>query len=183
MAVFKSVNAVEKCSVKFMEDDPKLIFEMHCKVEDCEPVQAVYDKSACPHELLSKPGVLISAVATFPATVDDISFGLSKEHVRLRSFIDESKRKPSSSAAGKDPNATRPLLTELTLDSADFDKYQLSSDKIEVVFSLRDLKVPQSNTLVLGWCFEAITDADVLFWDEGDNRFLRSRYAARAHLH
>jgi cell cycle checkpoint control protein RAD9A len=150
MAVFKSVSTVEKCSVKFVEDDPKLVFEMHCKlgvkktyklnVEDCEAVQAVYDKSACAHELQAKPGVLISAVATFPSAIEDISFGLTKEHVRLKSYIDESKRKTTSSTS-KDPNAAKPLLTELTLDSADFDKYQLGSEKTEVVFSLRDLKV------------------------------------------
>jgi len=54
LAVFRSIINVEKCNIILDEKESRLVFDMLCKFgvkkvfkltyEDCEPIQAVYDK-------------------------------------------------------------------------------------------------------------------------------------------
>lgn len=162
--------------MKFTNDDPKLVFEMNCKmgksrlaflartydrlsgvkktyklnVEDCEPLQAVYSHENCPHKIVSRPKLLIDCIQNFAANIDEITLVLTRQWVRVKSFIDDQK---------SDDLAQKSLLTELNIDPQDFERFDLNADSVDLTFCLKEMKA------ILGFC-EVATQPISLFMDE-----------------
>lgn len=90
-AAFKSLVALEKtverCSIHVDLDDCRLVIRMHCKhaiikthrlhFEECETLQAVYDKSMAPNVIVGPPRLLSETLANFQPGQEEVSFQAS----------------------------------------------------------------------------------------------------------
>jgi cell cycle checkpoint control protein RAD9A len=170
MSVFRTINNVEKMMMRITEDtEAKLIFELSSRngikkttyklnIEDCEPLQAVYSHENCPHRLVSRAKLLVDSIANFTGPIEEISLILTKNYVKIRSYFEDQK---------KPELLTKTLQTELTLDTHDFEKYDLNCEHIELTFSLKEMKA------ILGFC-EVANQPIALYVDEGGKPLLLS---------
>jgi hypothetical protein len=117
-------------------------FELYCKfgvrktyeidVEESDPLQAVYSKESCPHKMQVTAHTLSMCLSNFPVSLEEITLVLSKDFVRVKSYVDNQKNESL---------LKKLLLTELTLSPGDFENYDFNADHdIELTFCLKEMK-------------------------------------------
>lgn len=101
LAVFKNINSIESCTITIDLVESKLVFDVACKygikriyklfLEDCPILQALYNRSFS-SRLIFKPGPLLEALQNnFNPALEEITMGVSRNFVKVSSFIDESR--------------------------------------------------------------------------------------------
>jgi hypothetical protein len=66
-------------------------------IEDCEPLQAVYSHESCPHKIISRAKLLVDSISNFTGPIEEISLILTKNYVKIRSFLMIRRNNASSS--------------------------------------------------------------------------------------
>jgi len=144
LAVFRSLNNVEKCTMSMRNDvdEDKLIFQLHCKMgvrktyklelQEGAPLTAITNHEACPNRLVILPKLLAESFGNFPHTLGEVTICLDNNTATIRSYIDDQK--------SGDDNTSVSLKTELRLPVDDFEKYEMGGDGVEVTFSLKETK-------------------------------------------
>lgn len=134
---------MDECNLYITEDDPTMVFEMKCKlgvkktyrlnVEDTNPINAIYNREACPNRITSRPKLFEDCLNSFHNSLLSVTMSLSRRYIKFKSYVD--------SDSGNTNLLNRKLETELTLDTNDFDKYILQGEnEIDLTFSLREMK-------------------------------------------
>lgn len=128
-----------------IESEAKLVLGMDCKlgvkktfklnIEDSNPIAASYSKEESAHRLIVRPKLMEDCVANFAANVTEVAVKFGRLDVHMKSTeegIEETSHDPTK----------KTLLTELTLNVKDFEKYELDpgADSFELIFSLRDTR-------------------------------------------
>uniref|UniRef100_UPI00398F7689 cell cycle checkpoint control protein RAD9A-like n=1 Tax=Pristiophorus japonicus TaxID=55135 RepID=UPI00398F7689 len=141
LAVFKSPasleKTVEKCKFAVGRDADQLVIQLQCKYgitkthnlsfQDCETLQAVYTKEACPNTLRAQPKLLTDTVMHFPSTLEEVTLDIHSRKVTFRNYIE-----PDS-----DPKKT--MLTEIVLTPLEFDDFCVQ-EEAEITFCLKELR-------------------------------------------
>lgn len=142
-AIFRSLQSVERCIIRLIEDDPKLVFEMECKfgarrvykfnVEEATLNCAIFDKINAGMHVTIKPKSLIDAMNNFSPNQEEIRWILQPTNVQLSSHFNE-VRLPASEIKNRAP-------VSLALDANDFERYELGiGRRVEFVSSLHDMR-------------------------------------------
>ncbi|XP_072354149.1 cell cycle checkpoint control protein RAD9A-like isoform X2 [Scyliorhinus torazame] len=141
LAVFKSPasleKTVEKCKMVLGRGSDHLVIQLLCKhgitkthnlsFQDCETLQAIYTKEACPNTLRAQPKLLADTVIHFPTTLEEVTLDCKSHRVTFRNYIE-----PDS-----DPKKT--MLTELALTVQEFDEFCIE-EECEITFCLKELR-------------------------------------------
>lgn len=141
ISVFKSLAAlertVEKCKLVLDGEDAKLGVQLTCRhgivksctlsFIECETLQAVYDKDSCTTHIHSQARVLSDAVLNFQLSQEEVTLSVSPRKTILRNYVDD------------EPDPGKAIHTMLTLQSEEFDVYDISGD-CEVTFCLKELR-------------------------------------------
>lgn len=100
-AVFHNINNAEKCTIRLDEDEQRLVFDLPCKrgikktsklaFEQCEPLQAIYQKDNCGNKIVARPKQLSDNLPNFHSHLDEITICLSKDGMRIKSYTDDAK--------------------------------------------------------------------------------------------
>ncbi|XP_045625079.1 cell cycle checkpoint control protein RAD9A-like [Procambarus clarkii] len=139
--VLKSIavleKTVERCKLTLDGDDAKLGLQLTCRhgivkscslpFIECETLQAVYDKTSCTNHIQSQSRVLSDAVLNFQLNQEEVTLCVSPEKTVLRNYVDD------------EPDPGKAIHTMLTLESGEFDDYNISSE-CEVTFCLKELR-------------------------------------------
>jgi len=147
--VFKNHKIVDKCVITAKAEEDTIAFDMNCKlgvkktyrldIEECEPMQAVYSKEQCPNKIVVQAQILSMSLNSFPAKLEEITLVLERDHVRLKSYMDN--------VAKHDDLRKKLFVTELVLNPTDFENYEFRSDRsIELAFCLKEIKA------IIGFC-------------------------------
>ncbi|XP_066504767.1 cell cycle checkpoint control protein RAD9A isoform X2 [Hoplias malabaricus] len=140
-AVFRSLSSlersVEKCRIQLNSEKSRLTITLHCKhgllkthnlsFQDCESLQAVFDKDSCANVLRAQPRAWVDAVLHFPPSLEEVSVSVSGERVWLRNHVED------------DADPARAMMTELCLSSEEFDHFAVSSDN-SITFCLKEFR-------------------------------------------
>jgi len=160
MTVFKSLanidKTVEKCRIALNMGEARLVFQMHCRhgivkthnlaFIECDSLQAVFSKDMCPNKITARPKLLCDAVLNFQTTQEEITLIVRPDFLALKNYTED------------EPDKTKVIHTELTLDPDEFDQYQVGVDT-EVTFCLKEMRAILAfvdiTDLPLGLHFEA----------------------------
>lgn len=140
-AVFKSLatleKTVEKCRIEWKPEKSQLTFTLHCKhgllkthnlsFQDCESLQAVFDKEHCPNVLRAQPRLLVDTVLHFPPSLEEVTVSVSGERLWLKNHVEE------------DNDQSKAMMTELCLSSEEFDHFVVSL-QTSITFCLKELR-------------------------------------------
>lgn len=140
-AVFRSLSTlektVEKCHIKLDEQTSRLTFTLHCKhgllkthnlsFQDCETLQAVFDKDSCANIFRAQPRLLVDTVAHFPPSLEEVTLSVSDERMWFRNHVEE------------DAEPSKAMLTELCLASDEFDHFAVQAHH-SITFCLKELR-------------------------------------------
>ncbi|XP_032074370.1 cell cycle checkpoint control protein RAD9A [Thamnophis elegans] len=142
LAVFRSIPAlektVEKCLMSLTPKTNRFRVQLHCKYgvvkthdlsfQECELLQAVFDKTQYAHLLRASPRLLADAVVHFPLNLAEVTLGASpKGKVTLRSYLEE-ETEPS-----------RMMVTEMCLSEDEFQTFHVKQE-IQVTFCLKEFR-------------------------------------------
>ncbi|KAK7138300.1 hypothetical protein R3I94_013811 [Phoxinus phoxinus] len=139
-AVFKSLSSldrsVEKCRIQLNSEKSRLTITLHCKhgllkthnlsFQDCESLQAVFDKESCANVLQAQPRLMVDTVLHFPPSQEEVTLSVSSDRVWLRNHVEDDA----------DPRA---MMTELSLSSEEFDHFAIST-QTSITFCLKELR-------------------------------------------
>ncbi|XP_059378063.1 cell cycle checkpoint control protein RAD9A-like [Carassius carassius] len=140
-AVFKSLasldRSVEKCRIHLNSEKSRLTITLHCKhgllkthnlsFQDCESLQAVFDKESCANVLQAQPRLMVDTVLHFPPSLEEVNLSVSSDRVWLRNHVED------------DADSLRAMMTELCLSSEEFDHFSVGS-QTSVTFCLKELR-------------------------------------------
>ncbi|XP_016411168.1 cell cycle checkpoint control protein RAD9A [Sinocyclocheilus rhinocerous] len=140
-AVFKSLasldRSVEKCRIQLNSETSRLTITLHCKhgllkthnlsFQDCESLQAVFDKESCANVLQAQPRLMVDTVLHFPPSLDEVNLSVSSDRVWLRNHVED------------DADSLRAMMTELCLSSEEFDHFAVGT-QTSVTFCLKELR-------------------------------------------
>uniref|UniRef100_UPI000D18CA72 cell cycle checkpoint control protein RAD9A n=1 Tax=Danio rerio TaxID=7955 RepID=UPI000D18CA72 len=140
-AVFKSLSSlersVEKCRIQLNSEKSRLTITLHCKhgllkthnlsFQDCESLQAVFDKESCTNVLQAQPRLMVDTVLHFPPSLEEVNLSVSSDRVWLRNHVED------------DADSSRAMMTELCLSSEEFDHFAISS-QTSITFCLKELR-------------------------------------------
>ncbi|XP_077091901.1 cell cycle checkpoint control protein RAD9A [Siphateles boraxobius] len=140
-AVFKSLSSldrsVEKCRIELNSEKSRLTITLHCKhgllkthnlsFQDCESLQAVFDKESCGNVLQAQPRLMVDTVLHFPPSQEEVNLSVSSDRVWLRNHVEE------------DADPSRAMMTELCLSSEEFDHFTIST-QTNITFCLKELR-------------------------------------------
>ncbi len=165
-AVFRAVSSVESCDVILGETENALDFVLHCKmgvekkyrlpVEETAAHKAIYNKIT-PHRIVSRPRTLQDCINNFHSGIEEITLVPLSHQLKLKSFVDDAA--PVGRGLKVETNSV--LLTELVVESADFDLYSVRPGAQELTFSLKELRA------ILGFCEAAGQPVSIFFSDPG----------------
>uniref|UniRef100_A0A8C2D915 Cell cycle checkpoint control protein n=1 Tax=Cyprinus carpio TaxID=7962 RepID=A0A8C2D915_CYPCA len=144
-AVFKSLasldRSVEKCRIQLNSEKNRLTITLHCKhgllktpnlsYQECEGLQAVFDKESCANVLQAQPRLMVDTVLHFPPSLEEVNLSVSSDRVWLRNHVED------------DADSSRAMMTELCLSSEEFDHFAVGS-QTSVTFCLKELRVSSS---------------------------------------
>ncbi|XP_065259972.1 cell cycle checkpoint control protein RAD9A [Emys orbicularis] len=161
LGVFRSLPSlekmVEKCLISLNPRASRLVVQLHCKYgvtkthnlsfQECELLQAVFDKELCANMLRAPARVLVDAVVHFPVTLAEVTLGVSPAgKVSFRNYLDE-ETEPS-----------RTMVTELCLSEDEFQDVQVQQQS-HVTFCLKEfrglLSFAESSNLPLNIHFDS----------------------------
>ncbi|XP_043113332.1 cell cycle checkpoint control protein RAD9A [Puntigrus tetrazona] len=140
-AVFKSLasleRSVEKCRIQLNGGKSRLTITLHCKhgllkthnlsFQDCESLQAVFDKESCANVLQAQPRLMVDTVLHFPPSLEEVNLSVSGDRVWLRNHVED------------DADSSRAMMTELCLSSEEFDHFSVAS-QTSITFCLKELR-------------------------------------------
>ncbi|XP_050983691.1 cell cycle checkpoint control protein RAD9A isoform X2 [Labeo rohita] len=140
-AVFKSLasldRSVEKCRIQLNSEKSRLTITLHCKhgllkthnlsFQDCESLQAVFDKESCANVLQAQPRLMVDTVLHFPPSLEEVNLSVSSDRVWLRNHVED------------DSDSSRAMMTELCLSAEEFDHFAIST-QTSVTFCLKELR-------------------------------------------
>lgn len=140
-AVFKSLSSldrsVEKCRIQLNTEKSRLTITLHCKhgllkthnlsFQDCESLQAVFDKESCANVLQAQPRLMVDTVLHFPPSLEEVNLSVSSDRVWLRNHVED------------DTDPSRAMMTELCLSSEEFDHFAIST-QTSITFCLKELR-------------------------------------------
>ncbi|TRY83919.1 hypothetical protein DNTS_014662 [Danionella cerebrum] len=140
-AVFKSLSSldrsVEKCRLHLNSEKNRLTITLHCKhgllkthnlsFQDCESLQAVFDKQSCGNILEAQPRLMVDTVLHFPPSLEEVNLSVSSDRVWLRNHVEE------------DSDSSRAMMTELCLNSEEFDQFTIKT-QTSITFCLKELR-------------------------------------------
>lgn len=140
-AVFRSLSSlersVEKCRIELNSDKNRLTVTLHCKhgllkthnlsFQDCESLQAVFDKENCANVLRAQPRLWVDTVLHFPPSLEEVNVSVNGEQVWLRNHLEE------------DADPSRAMMTELCLSAEEFDHFAVRSES-SITFCLKELR-------------------------------------------
>lgn len=159
-AVFKSLSSlersVEKCRIQLNSEKSRLTITLHCKhgllkthnlsFQDCESLQAVFDKESCTNVLQAQPRLMVDTVLHFPPSLEEVNLSVSSDRVWLRNHVED----------GAD--SSRAMMTELCLSSEEFDHFAINSET-SITFCLKELRgllgFAESSCLPISMYFDA----------------------------
>ncbi|KAL1261510.1 hypothetical protein QQF64_006775 [Cirrhinus molitorella] len=140
-AVFKSLasldRSVEKCRIQLNSEKSRLTITLHCKhgllkthnlsFQDCESLQAVFDKDSCANVLQAQPRLMVDTVLHFPPSLEEVNLSVSSDRVWLRNHVED------------DADSSRAMMTELCLSAEEFDHFAVST-QTSITFCLKELR-------------------------------------------
>ncbi|KAM6953838.1 cell cycle checkpoint control protein RAD9A [Aplochiton taeniatus] len=140
-AVFRSLSSlektVEKCHIELGGEKSRLTFTLHCKhgllkthnlsYQDCESLQAVFDKEGCANVLRAQPRLLVDTVLHFPPSLEEVTVSVSSEQVLLRNHVED------------EAEQSKAMLTQLCLSSEEFDHFAIGA-QTSITFCLKELR-------------------------------------------
>ncbi|XP_056625986.1 cell cycle checkpoint control protein RAD9A [Triplophysa dalaica] len=140
-SVFKSLSSlersVEKCRIQFNNEKSRLTITLHCKhgllkthnlsFQDCESLQAVFDKDSCANMLQAQSRLMVDTVLHFPPSLEEVNLSVSNDRVWLRNHIED------------DADSSRAMMTELCLSSEEFDQFAVNT-QTSITFCLKELR-------------------------------------------
>ncbi|KAM3851483.1 cell cycle checkpoint control protein RAD9A isoform 1-T1 [Vipera latastei] len=142
LAVFRSIPAlektVEKCLMSLTPKKNRFRVQLHCRYgvvkthdllfQECELLQAIFDKTKYAHLLRASPRLLADAVVHFPLNLAEVTLGASPGgKVTLRSYLEE-ETEPS-----------RMMVTEMCMSEDEFQVFHIKQD-IQVTFCLKEFR-------------------------------------------
>ncbi|XP_016426477.1 cell cycle checkpoint control protein RAD9A-like [Sinocyclocheilus rhinocerous] len=95
--------------------------------QDCESLQAVFDKESCANVLQAQPRLMVDTVLHFPPSLEEVNLSVSSNRVWLRNHVED------------DADSSRAMMTELCLSSEEFDHFAVGS-QTSVTFCLKELR-------------------------------------------
>ncbi|KAB5570994.1 hypothetical protein PHYPO_G00219840 [Pangasianodon hypophthalmus] len=139
--VFRSLSSlersVEKCRIEMNTEQSRLRITLHCKhgllkthnlsFQDCERLQAVFDKDSCTNMLRAQPRLWVDTVLHFPPSLEEVSVSVSSDRVWLRNHVED------------DADSSKAMMTELCLSSEEFDHFAIGS-QTSITFCLKELR-------------------------------------------
>ncbi|MCJ8733793.1 hypothetical protein PDJAM_G00227730 [Pangasius djambal] len=139
--VFRSLSSlersVEKCRIEMNTEQSRLRITLHCKhgllkthnlsFQDCESLQAVFDKDNCTNMLRAQPRLWVDTVLHFPPSLEEVSVSVSSDRVWLRNHVED------------DADSSKAMMTELCLSSEEFDHFAIGS-QTSITFCLKELR-------------------------------------------
>jgi len=156
-AVFRQFTNMEKCTIRLNEEEQRLTFEILCKhgiqkvykltFEECDSIQAIYSKEDSLNKIVSAPKKFIDSINNFHTSLDEISIVVSKESVKIKSYVDDVKA------------ASKVLHTELSMDPFDFEEFDVRNET-QVTFCLKEFKA------ILNFC-EASGQPVTMYFERG----------------
>ncbi|KAJ8269393.1 hypothetical protein COCON_G00120000 [Conger conger] len=140
-AVFRSLSSLEKtverCRIQLNSEKSRLTFTLHCKhgllkthnlsFQDCESLQAVFDKESCGNILRAQPRLLVDTVLHFPSSLEEVSVSVSGEQVCFRNHVEEKAEQGKA------------MLTELSLTAEEFEQFTVGCPAC-VTFCLKEMR-------------------------------------------
>ncbi|XP_064198001.1 cell cycle checkpoint control protein RAD9A isoform X1 [Anguilla rostrata] len=140
-AVFRSLSSLEKmverCRIQLNSEKSRLTFTLHCKhgllkthnlsIQDCESLQAVFNKESCANVLRAQPRLLVETVLHFPTSVEEVSVSVSSERVCFRNHVEE------------EAEQSKAVLTELSLSAKEFEQFTVGCPG-RVTFCLKEMR-------------------------------------------
>ncbi|KAG6922622.1 RAD9 checkpoint clamp component A [Chelydra serpentina] len=161
LGVFRSLpsleKTVEKCLISLNPQASRLVVQLHCKYgvtkthnlsfQECELLQAVFNKELCTNTLRAPARVLVDAVVHFPVMLAEVTLGVSPAgKVSFRNYLDE------------DTEPNRTMVTELCLSEDEFQDVQVQQQS-HVTFCLKEfrglLSFAESSNLLLNIHFDS----------------------------
>ncbi|XP_053487712.1 cell cycle checkpoint control protein RAD9A [Ictalurus furcatus] len=139
--VFRSLSSlersVEKCRIEMNNQKSRLRITLHCKhgllkthnlsFQDCECLQAVFDKDNCTNMLRAQPRLWVDTVLHFPPSLEEVCVSVSSDRVWLRNHVED------------DADSSKAMMTELCLSSEEFDHFIIGS-QTSITFCLKELR-------------------------------------------
>ncbi|GAA6096816.1 cell cycle checkpoint control protein RAD9A [Tachysurus ichikawai] len=139
--VFRSLSSlersVEKCRIEMNTEKSRLRITLHCKhgllkthnlsFQDCECLQAVFNKDTCTNVLQAQPRLWVDTVLHFPPSLDEVNVSVSSDRVWLRNHMED------------DADSSKAMMTELCLSSDEFDHFAIGSET-SITFCLKELR-------------------------------------------
>lgn len=140
-AVFRSLSSLEKtverCRIQLSAEKSRLTITLHCKhgllkthnlsFQDCESLQAVFDKESYANVLRAQPRLLVDTVLHFPSSLEEVSVSVNGDRVWLRNHVEEEA----------EPSKT--VLTELSLGADEFEEFTVGCPT-SVTFCLKEMR-------------------------------------------
>ncbi|XP_028824150.1 cell cycle checkpoint control protein RAD9A [Denticeps clupeoides] len=140
-AVFRSLSSlertVEKCHIELNSEKSRLTFTLHCKhgllkthnlsFQDCESLQAVFDKERCANVLQAQPRLLVDTVLHFPPSLEEVKASVTADRLLLKNHVEN------------DADQAKAMRTELCLSSEEFLHFSVSAPT-SITFCLKELR-------------------------------------------
>ncbi|XP_019412189.1 PREDICTED: cell cycle checkpoint control protein RAD9A isoform X1 [Crocodylus porosus] len=142
LAIFRSLPSLEKtvskCLISLNPRASRLVVQLHCKYgvtkthnlsfQECELLQAIFDKQLCTSTLCASARVLVDAVVHFPVTLAEVTLGVGPSgKVSLRNYVDEET----------EPSKT--MVTELCLSEDEFQDVRVPQET-QITFCLKEFR-------------------------------------------
>ncbi|XP_031413869.1 LOW QUALITY PROTEIN: cell cycle checkpoint control protein RAD9A [Clupea harengus] len=146
-AVFKSLSSlektVEKCRIEWKPEQSQLTFTLHCKMcsvlgllkthnlsfQDCESLQAVFDKERSPNVLRAQPRLLVDTVLHFPPSLEEVTLSVTSDRMWLKNHVED------------ESDQSQAMMTELYLSSEEFEDFVVTLAN-QHHFCLKELSAP-----------------------------------------
>uniref|UniRef100_A0A8C8S869 Cell cycle checkpoint control protein RAD9A n=1 Tax=Pelusios castaneus TaxID=367368 RepID=A0A8C8S869_9SAUR len=161
LGVFRSLPSLEKmaekCLIYLKPQASRLVVQLHCKYgvtkthnlsfQECELLQAIFNKEQCANTLRAPARVLVDAVVHFPVTLAEVTLGVSPAgKVSFRNYLDE------------ETETSKTMMTELCLSEDEFQDVQVQQQS-HVTFCLKEfrglLSFAESSNLPLNIHFDS----------------------------
>eukprot|EP01135_Chromosphaera_perkinsii_P004761 Nk52_evm33s295 gene=Nk52_evmTU33s295 len=159
-AMYSATKEVEKCTIYVLENSCRVVFQLHCKhgvmktfnltYDDCESLQAVFDKQKCPNVIFANPKRFSqSCLNFFGAEVNEICFVVSDSSFKAETPEDKIE------TLGLKQN----LKSEVALRPSHFDQFSIQRPT-EMTFCSSEFKA------ILSFC-ETMRRNICLYFDIG----------------
>ncbi|KAJ8382390.1 hypothetical protein SKAU_G00031680 [Synaphobranchus kaupii] len=141
-AVFRSLSSLEKtverCRIELNSEKSRITFTLHCKhgllkthnlsFQDCESLQAVFDRESCANVLRAQPRLMVDTVLHFPSSLEEVSVSVQR--------VNECG---SGNHVEEEAEHSKAMLTELCLSAEEFEQFTVSCPT-RITFCLKEMR-------------------------------------------